>query len=76
MRYVTARIRQNTRDEMYRIFVTDCLAVSVKSEKRYFDLVGLANDRTQPEVSGEEIKEKMLAKIKAIGGGDEVNGCI
>lgn len=68
MRYVTARIKQNTRDETYRIFVTDVLSVGNKVDKRYYDLAHLADDRPQKIVSAEEIKETMKKKINALGG--------
>ena len=71
MRYVTARINQNTRDETYRVYVTDILAASNHAEVRYYDLANLGADRPQKEVSGEEIISRIKTALKNTGGGEE-----
>ena len=61
MRYVTARIEQEDRDEAYRIYVTDLLKSISGAKVRYYDIINPPPEETRTE---EEIKEGVYSKLR------------
>ena len=63
MRYVSARLEQNLREDAYRIYVTDALKAIGGFDSRYFDIINqkptLKETRTP-----EEIIEQIRSKLK------------
>ena len=58
MRYVSAKIRLNRRDEAYRIYVTDALKVIGGLNIRFADLFKPEETRTAGEIIG-GIRDKL-----------------
>lgn len=72
MRYVEARFKKNRRDEIYRIYVTDCLYViangGLRVVQRYADIV----DPQEPAPKDTRTQEEIVAQVwRGIKGGEE-----
>lgn len=61
MRYVTARIEQEDRDEAYRIYVTDSLRSLTGAKIRYYEIINPAPEETR---TSEEVKQGVFSKLK------------
>ena len=66
MRYVRARLFQETKDEAYRIYITDSLKAFGGFSVRYADLF---KPEVKEERTSEEIITQISGKIAALGGG-------
>ena len=73
MRYVQSRIKKESMDKAYRIYVTDCLkfvsentakqAGGTSYNKRYFDLIDVKPEETR---SSDEVIESIQSKLKLL----------
>lgn len=61
MRYAVARIEQENRDAVYRIYITDCLKAICGAKIRYADLIRKDNGTT--EQNSEAIKDRLKKKL-------------
>lgn len=68
MQYVFSRIKQEFREEIYRIYVTDALKVLGHLDRRYYDMIQPSKVETR---TAEEIIDSITNKIVVI-----TNGCI
>lgn len=64
MRYVTARLEQECRDEAYRIYVSDGLKAVCGFKLRYYDIV---NQTQMEDADPEEIKASIFSKLEKMG---------
>lgn len=64
MRYAVARIEQEDRDAVYRIYMTDCLRAICGAKARYADLIRKDNDTIEEDP--EAIKNRLKKKLGAI----------
>lgn len=65
MRYAVARIEQDNRDAVYRIYITDCLRGLCGAKIRYVELIE-KNNNTAAEEDPEAIKNRLKKKLGAI----------
>ena len=63
MRYVSARLEQNLREDAYRIYVTDALKALGGFDTRYFDLIEM-KPTIEETRTPEEIIERIRSKLK------------
>ena len=57
-----SRLKQNDRDMLYRIYVTDSLKALLKSNKRYYDLVFGLSAQSDEEPDPEAIKARITSQ--------------
>lgn len=68
MRYVQAKQALYTDEVAYRIYVTDALRLITGADMRYVDLLDLATKPALPEQDASEIKDRIVGKLRAMGG--------
>lgn len=59
MRYVSARLEQNLRDDAYRFYVTDALKAIGGLDKRYYDIIEF-----KPPIEETRTPEEIIANIR------------
>lgn len=64
MRYVKARIKENERDMIYRIYITDSLKAIGGINLRYYDFI---DDTPVDTRTGDEIIDHIKNKIDSLG---------
>lgn len=69
MRYVNSCYKQQTNEEIYRIYVTDFLSGVGHLEHRYYDIINnpIADNSNVAEETSEEVISRMRDKIERIG---------
>ena len=67
MRYVTARLLDESRDLTYRIYVTDCLKALADGNIRYIDLIQQQKKKVETRTSNEIVNDIKQGLMK-IGG--------
>lgn len=67
MRYVTARLLEESRDLTYRIYVTDSLKALTEANVRYIDLIHQQKQKVETRTSN-EIVDNIKQGLMKIGG--------
>lgn len=62
MRYLKARLDESFREHMYRIYVTDMMAVATGTKERYAELIKPAQ-RTEETRTEQEVRDYYKNKI-------------
>lgn len=63
------------KDEIYKIYITDCLRILIGGETpipRYVDLIQQSQEGEKETETAEQIKARLCARLDALGG--EANG--
>ena len=64
MRYLFARVEEETRVRGYRNYVTDCLKALLGGETRYADMF----NQVVPQETAEDIKARITNKLRSADG--------
>ena len=67
MRYVQVKQELYLHDWAYRVYVTDALRVITGATMRYVDIVEMAQKPEPEEQDADEIKERIVGKLRAMG---------
>ncbi len=65
MRYVEARLEQESRDDAYRIYVTDCLKIIGRIDQRFYDMMN--QSKTVETRTADEIITSISEKLAKVG---------